>query len=51
MNGAKEREGRRDGCQVGGVVGGLGVGGSFVQKRYVSIRERRWVIRESEDCY
>lgn len=48
MNGARDRErGRMD----VGRVAVVGCGGVFCSKRYVSIRERRWVIRDFEDCY
>lgn len=54
MNGAGEKE--RDRMDVGGARGRVGGGGGgvervFCSKRYVSIRERRWVIRDLEDCY
>lgn len=47
---------REKGKETGWMVveagwGGCGGGGVFCSKRYVSIRERRWVIRDLEDCY
>lgn len=51
-----EREKRKEtGWMLGGWGARGGVGGGvervFCSKRYVSIRERRWVIRDLEDCY
>lgn len=52
MEQEKREGGRMDVRRVAAAGGGAGGwGGVFCSKRYVSIRERRWVIRDFEDCY